>query len=241
MKRIVAVSAMALALSACGGPDFMVVVNGSPGEVETALASLDTHLSTSSFGVQPAVMSRPGPGEVLYTIPGFEPFGDGKIHFTIESEIGGTSRIKVDIEVPPVPTFIDGEQMVISEKKIEKLFEEEMRDWGKSLKNGGQGSVELAELASSIGMIAVSLQRSDQIGDLASGAYGGSDFADITGSSGDYSGYEEPSGDASPMSDPEEDAAGYGEPTADTYAYEESAFESSDSDYGGNDWGEGSY
>ncbi|WP_128891487.1 hypothetical protein [Erythrobacter sp. HKB08] len=201
----------ALALAGCGdGTDFTVDVAGNAADVEAALNKIDANQMSGLLSLKRVERSTPGPGQVLFTIPAHGDWEDATILFTVTGE-GENSRIAAAVDVPAIPVFMDGEEKYVAEDKVEDSLEEDLRDWADAYGNGGGAHIAARELGHSINSVAIAVQLTDEIGNMA---FGMPSFA--SGPSYDYEeSYSETTiapSSAEPMSDPDADAAEYGQP-----------------------------
>lgn len=161
MRRIVFGFLACLTLAGCGsgrgGEDFSVVVERPADRV---LAALDGIRASDKYAeLFPGVKvdrSRPGDGEVLYTIPGTGSF-DAALRFRVVA-VGGNKGavIHAAIDVPSVRTNIAGKSMVLSESKVEHVVKGLLESAARKLAKGQSIERErqdLSELFLALGVV----------------------------------------------------------------------------------------
>src|SRR5688500_18344438 len=111
-----------------GSNDFEVVVHRPHAEVYATFNGLRTFSSgLGQAGVQTAGIktSRPSPNELIFTSGPEGGEQSMRVAFTFEPVAGGqATRVRAAIDVPPVSYEIDGEDIQLSESKVENAIEE---------------------------------------------------------------------------------------------------------------------
>ena len=147
-----------------GTNDFEVVVHRPQGEVYSAFNGLRTFSGGSGLqqaGIATAGIqtSRPSPNELIFTSG---PEGGDKsmrIAFTFEPIDGGqATRVRAAIDVPPVKYEIDGEDMQLSESKVENAIEESVAKMAEQIDMGRSPSGAAAELNLTLDLVALASQ-----------------------------------------------------------------------------------
>lgn len=181
-----------LALAACGlgrgEEDFAVTVEAPAARVESALDGISASGQFAELfpGVK-AQRTRPSPGEILYTMPGTGDF-PAQVRFRIVA-VGGTgasakgSVVHVAVDVPPVRTAITGQQMVLSETKVEHSVKALLEMAAAKLGRGERIDAErqqLSELFFILGVITdkEQLGRAETLRDNPAWVMGGSSWLD---------------------------------------------------------------
>lgn len=161
MRQIVFGFLACLALAGCdsgrGGEDFSVVVERPADRV---LAALDGIRASDKYAeLFPDVKverTRPGDGEVLYTIPGTGSF-NAALRFRVVA-VGGSKGavIHASVDVPSVRTNIAGKSMVLSESKVEHVVKGLLESAASKLAQGksiDRERQDLSELFLALGVV----------------------------------------------------------------------------------------
>jgi hypothetical protein len=215
MTGAVFAMAMPLALGACGSEsdDFSVYVERSPDAVLGSLAKVDAS-GTSEFGAKPITRSLTDGGIIEYKLPADGGYDDGIVRFTVSADEKRGSKVAVMVDVPAVKSDVAGGQMVVSERKVEKVLKDDLKKLAENLETGSSGDFATVQLEASLVSIAIVLQNKDT---------GGSASLFDAGSNEDSWGESQTdfADNGSAMSDPNEDASSYGAPTNDGSGYDD--------------------
>jgi hypothetical protein len=152
-----ALSALAL-LAGCGGSDaedFTVAVKRPVAVVYAPLLAADVSEARIVFPGATFERSRPRDGEILYTIPGTGSF-PATVLLRLEPQNNGeTTLVHATVKVPEIHARIDGQEKVLSERRIERHLEGLLKSTGRSLEMGSSASAETMQLSSLLLALAV--------------------------------------------------------------------------------------
>lgn len=160
--RAGAVAALpALLLAGCGGDadDFTVEIRRPVAAVYAPLLAADVSEARIAFPGVRFERTRPRDGEILYTIPGTGSF-PATVRLRLESAKGGEATIvHAAVKVPEVRAVIDGEEKVLSERKIERRLESLLTATGRSLEMGSNAQAESTRLSALLLALAVATDK----------------------------------------------------------------------------------
>lgn len=149
-------------LTACGGgnEDFAVDIAAAPAKVFAPLTQIDLEMARRTFQGIDIRQSRPGEGEILYTIPSLSMTGehreDSIIRLRLEPvEDGKSTRIHVSVDVPRVKVMMGEPNKVLSEAKVEDKLRDLLEALGRKIANGTDAdtSRELSELLTAVAVV----------------------------------------------------------------------------------------
>lgn len=158
LNRIAALILACLLLGACsrGAEDFTVTVDRPPERAEAAFgqAGLDGEMAGLFPGLK-IDRTKPEPGTVLYTVP-----GDGSFHAVVKltftaTEGGQGSVIGVAVDVPSTDVVVNGEAMVISELKVEKMVRGILRSAARKMAKGESIETEQRDFSRLLTVLAI--------------------------------------------------------------------------------------
>ena len=146
-----------------GTNDFEVVVHRPQAEVYSTFSGLRTF---SGGGLQQAGIatagirtSRPSANELVFTSGPDGGEMSMRIAFTFEPVDGGqATRVRAAIDVPPVEYEIDGEDMELSESKVENAIEESVAKMAEQIDMGRTPDEAAAELNFTLDLVALASQ-----------------------------------------------------------------------------------
>jgi len=146
-----------------GTNDFEVEVHRPQAEVYSAFSGLRTF---SSGGFQQAGIatagirtSRPSANELIFTSGPEGGDMSMRIAFTFEPIDGGQgTRVRAAIDVPPVEYEIDGEDMYLSETKVENAIEESVAKMAEQIDMGRSPDEAASELNLTLDLVALASQ-----------------------------------------------------------------------------------
>lgn len=146
-----------------GTNDFEVVVHRPQAEVYSAFSGLRTF---SAGGLQQAGITgagiktaRPSANELIFTSGPDGGEMSMRIAFTFEPVDGGqATRVRAAIDVPPVEYEIDGEDMQLSETKVENAIEESVAKMAEQIDMGRSPDQPASELNFTLDMVALASQ-----------------------------------------------------------------------------------
>ena len=146
-----------------GTNDFEVVVHRPQAEVYSAFSGLRTF---SAGGLQQAGITgagiktaRPSGNELIFTSGPDGGDMSMRIAFTFEPLDGGqATRVRAAIDVPPVEYEIDGENMQLSETKVENAIEESVAKMAEQIDMGRSPDQAASELNFTLDMVALASQ-----------------------------------------------------------------------------------
>lgn len=149
---IIAIAATALAGCGSGGSDFSVTVAGDGPTIKRQLAAMDTRGFGSGFGS--SVRTETGDDHLRFIIPTAQGYDDAEIMMAFAPN-GDATNIEVTVEVPLVEM---GDDMALSEEKVEKELKRLMREWAKNYRESGPNA-STTELGFTIGAVSVLAQQ----------------------------------------------------------------------------------
>ena len=146
-----------------GTNDFEVVVHRPQAEVYSTFSGLRTF---SGGGLQQAGIatagirtSRPSANELIFTSGPEGGDMSMRIAFTFEPIDGGQgTRVRAAIDVPPVEYEIDGQDMQLSETKVENAIEESVAKMAEQIDMGRSPDEAASELNFTLDMVALASQ-----------------------------------------------------------------------------------
>ena len=186
MKKTAIILA-SLALTACGesGPDFDVGVRGDAAAIKQELAQIAG--STSGIGgVAPIALSSEG-DSLVFTVPAKDGYDPGRIKMDF-SQGEGITKVAVTVDMPMVPM---GDNMVLSEEKVEFELRKALKIWGS--KYGDFGTAASRDtLEANMAAVAIAAQGADTGSLFYTG--GTSDWAAGSTSDWDEASYDDGTG-----------------------------------------------
>jgi hypothetical protein len=150
----------ALLLAGCDGSgsdaeDFTVEIKRPAAVVFAPLLAADVSEARMIFPGIGFQRSQPKDGEILYTIPGSGSF-PATIRLRIEGKDGGAATVvHAFVKVPEVHATIGGQEMVVSERKVENQLQGLLKSTGRSLEMGSSAKTETSSLSTMLMAIAV--------------------------------------------------------------------------------------
>lgn len=149
--RVWALAALpALLLAGCDAgdtEDFTVEIKRPAAAVYAPLLSVDISEARIVFPGATFERSRPRDGEILYTVP-----GTGSFPATIRLQLEGTKNgeatiVHAFVKVPEVHARIEGQDKVLSERKVENQLQSLLKKTGRSLEMGSNAKAEIEQLS----------------------------------------------------------------------------------------------
>lgn len=146
-----------------GTNDFEVVVHQPQAEVYSAFSGMRTFSNTGfqQAGIATAGVktTRPSPNELIFTSGPEGGEQSMRVAFTFEPVDGGqATRVRAAIDVPPVTYEIDGEDMQLSESKVENAIEEAVAKIAEQMDMGRSPGEAASELNFTLDMVALASQ-----------------------------------------------------------------------------------
>ena len=146
-----------------GTNDFEVVVHQPQAEVYSAFSGMRTFSNTGfqQAGIATAGVktTRPSPNELIFTSGPEGGEQSMRVAFTFEPVDGGqATRVRAAIDVPPVTYEIDGEDMQLSESKVENAIEEAVAKIAEQMDKGRSPGEAASELNFTLDMVALASQ-----------------------------------------------------------------------------------
>ncbi|MBS0483100.1 MAG: hypothetical protein JSR96_13330 [Proteobacteria bacterium] len=152
-------AAMGGGYMASGNPDFTVEVHRSPEAVYAAFAQVnpsDTDFQTQGYAVSHITVTHPSDHELVFTTPSANAGQDVRVAFTFApGSTPASTKVTAAIDVPPIPMSVDGEDKVLSERKVEGKVRDAIGELAKQIDNGNSTSEASYKLATLLQMVAI--------------------------------------------------------------------------------------